>query len=124
MTPTSFTYFDYYQAKDTKHEPPGIGGYLPLRTVYSYDPVPNELTQDQAKHVLGSQGQLWAEYIPDPRHMEYMAFPRLCALAEVVWSSPKNRSYGEFLTRLEPHLQRLAVMDIAYRPLTPEELKP
>jgi hexosaminidase len=122
MTPGDFTYLDHYQARDAAGEPLAIGGYLPLRTVYSYDPIPAALTPAQATHVLGTQGQLWSEFIPDPRHMEYMAFPRLCALSEVGWSSPTGRSYGEFLTRLVPHLERLKAMDVDYRPLTPKDM--
>ena len=124
MTPTGFTYFDYYQAKDGAGEPVAIGGFLPLRTAYSYEPIPSSLTPEEAKHVLGAQGQLWSEYIPEPRHMEYQAFPRFCALAEVAWSDPKDRSYGEFLTRLKPHLERLRAMDVAYREPDANDLTP
>jgi hexosaminidase len=124
MAPGDWTYLDHYQSHDEAKEPLAIGGYLPLRTVYEYEPVPSELTPDQAKHVLGLQGQLWSEFIPGAKHMEYMAFPRLCALAEVGWSNPQNRSYAEFLTRLQPHLMRLKEMDVAYRELTPDDLRP
>jgi hexosaminidase len=124
MTPTSHTYFDYAQSKNPASEPAAIGGYVPLQVVYGYEPVPSALSAIEAGHVLGSQGQLWSEFIPDPRHMEYMAFPRLCALAEVVWSQPQGRSYEEFLTRLQPHLKRLDNMDVFYRKLRPDDLLP
>ncbi len=124
MTPTSNTYFDYYQSKDPKTEPIAIGGYVPLQTVYGYEPVPSALSPTEAQHVLGTQGQLWSEFIPDPRHVEYQAFPRMCALAEVAWSQPQGRSYAEFLTRLQPHLDRLRTMDVFFHPLRPEDLTP
>ncbi len=79
MAPTSHTYFDYYQGP-RESEPLAIGGNLPLETVYQYEPVPAALTSDQAKHVLGAQAQLWSEYIPDARHLQYMAYPRACAV--------------------------------------------
>ena len=115
MTPTSHTYFDYYQSRDTLTEPMAIGGYLPLETVYGYEPVPAELTPAQARHVLGSQGQLWTEYMPGPRQVEYMAFPRLCALAEVVWTPPARKDFADFSARLTTHLKRLAILDVNYR---------
>jgi len=124
MTPSSHTYLDHYQARDGIGEPIAIGGYLPLRTIYGYEPVPSALSPDEAKHVLGTQGQLWSEFIPGERHMEYMAFPRLCALAEVAWSDPKDRSYAEFLTRLKPHLERLRAMDILFREPDPTDWQP
>src|SRR5206468_3302035 len=67
MAPGSHTYFDHYQSADTVAEPLAIGGYLPLDTVYSFEPVPPALTADEARYVLGAQGQLWTEYIPDPK---------------------------------------------------------
>jgi hexosaminidase len=117
MTPTTHTYFDYYQAKETSNEPLAIGGWLPLETVYSYEPVPAELEPRFAKHVLGAQGQLWTEYMPTPKHVEYMAFPRLSALAEVVWSPNETRDYARFVTRLQSHLDRLRILDVNVRPL-------
>jgi len=117
MTPTGWTYFDHYQSRLRREEPRAIGGYLPLSKVYEFDPVPAELNKKHAKHILGAQCQLWSEYIPHPRHMEYMAFPRLCALAEVVWSGDADRTYEEFLGRLETHLERLRILDVNYRPL-------
>lgn len=116
MTPTSSSYFDYYQGPADK-EPKAIGGFLPLRTVYSFEPVPPSLSPDEAKHILGAQGNLWSEFIPFPKHMEYMAFPRECAMSEVAWSQKEDRDYANFLSRLAIHLQRLSALDVNYRPL-------
>ncbi|HEV8303588.1 MAG TPA: beta-N-acetylhexosaminidase [Gemmatimonadales bacterium] len=116
MAPGSHTYFDHYETLDTAQEPLAIGGYLPLDTVYSYDPVPDTLTAAEAHHVLGAQGQLWTEYVPDPKQAEYMAFPRLCALAEVVWTPPARKDFADFTARLTTHLRRLSILDVKYRP--------
>lgn len=117
MTPGDSTYFDHYQSGNHEAEGVAIGGYLPLQKVYAYEPVPKELSPEQAKHVLGSQGQLWTEYIPDPKRLEYMAFPRACALSEVLWSPAKEKDYKGFLIRLSEHLKRLDVLDVNYRRL-------
>ena len=77
MAPGSHTYFDHYQSQDKASEPLAIGGFTNIERVYGFEPVPTELTPQQAKHILGAQSQLWTEYIPNPRHLEYMAFPRL-----------------------------------------------
>ena len=120
MTPTTHTYFDYCQGP-RETEPLAIGGDLSLEKVYSYEPIPTELTADEARHVLGAQGQLWSEYIPNQRHLEYMAWPRAAALAEVVWSPKGQRDLGDFKARLTVHLGRLDVLDVNYRPLTPRQ---
>jgi hexosaminidase len=119
MAPGSHTYFDHYQSADTAAEPLAIGGFLPLDTVYAYEPVPAALTPEEARHVLGAQGQLWTEYIPDAKRVEYMAFPRACALAEVLWTPREGKDYADFLRRLAPHLERLAVLDVNYHRLNP-----
>jgi|GEM_PF-1119546 len=116
MAPTSHTYFDYYQGPADK-EPLAIGGYVPLEKVYQYEPIPKAIDADKAGHVLGLQAQLWSEYIPDPQHLEYMAYPRAAALAEVGWSPKSLKDYDDFLARLRQHIQRLKAMDIRYRPL-------
>ena len=69
--------------------------------MYGYDPVSAELTPDEAKHVLGTQAQLWTEYMPNPKHVEYMAYPRACAHAEVAWTPPAVKDYADFQARLE-----------------------
>ena len=117
MTPTSHTYFDYYQSKDQTREPLAIGGFLPLETVYAYEPMPEQLEPQFASHVLGAQGQVWTEYMPTPKQVEYMAFPRLSALAEVVWSPKERRDYSDFVRRLEAHQLRLQALDVNYRPI-------
>jgi hexosaminidase len=104
MTPTSHCYFDYYQA--LTGEPRAIGDVLTLQKVYSYEPVPPELTPDEARHILGAQGNLWSEFMDEPRMVEYMAFPRACALSEVVWSAPP-RDFADFSLRMAPHYERL-----------------
>lgn len=116
MAPTSHTYLDYYQGpKDS--EPLAIGGDLPIEKVYAYEPIPADLSEEEARRVLGTQGQLWSEYIPNPRHLEYMAYPRAAALAEVAWSAKGQRNFDSFLERLRQHVQRLQVMDVNFRPL-------
>ena len=114
MTPTSNTYFDYYQSQDP-NEPPAIGGFLPLETVYAYEPIPPVLDSAQARHVLGTQGQIWTEYQRTPKNVEYMVFPRLIALAEVAWTPRDQRNYADFSARLAKHFARLAILDVNYR---------
>ena len=82
MTPNDYCYFDYYQSEDTRHEPFAIGGFVPLEKVYSLNPTAS-LTEEQAKHILGTQANLWTEYIPTSEQVEYMVLPRMAALAEV-----------------------------------------
>ena len=100
MSPNTYLYFDYYQAKDASQEPLAIGGYLPLERVYSYEPMPAVLKPEEAKHILGVQANLWSEYFPTHRQTEYMALPRLAALAEIQWCQQGTRKYSEFLKRL------------------------
>jgi hexosaminidase len=124
MTPGSHTYFDHYQSRDTVKEPLAIGGYLPLDSAYAFEPVPAALTPEQATHILGAQAQLWTEYIRDPKELEYMAFPRMSAMAEALWTGQKRRDFGDFMQRLGPHLQRLDAMDVKYRKLDTVTLTP
>ncbi len=116
MAPTSHTYLDYYQGTPAE-EPLAIGGNLPLKKVYGYDPIPDAIAADRTRHVLGVQGQLWSEYIATTKHLQYMAYPRATALAEVAWSPESSKDYEQFLNRLRPHLERLKVMGVNYRPL-------
>ncbi len=106
MTPGNYCYFDHYQSLD-KDEPLAIGGYTPLEEVYSYNPVPKELTKEEAKYIIGAQGNMWTEYIPTPELVEYMVYPRAIALSEVVWTPQKLRNYKDFLKRLIPHIEEL-----------------
>ena len=118
MSPTSHCYFDYYQGKFD--EPRAIGGFLPTEKVYSYEPVPDGLKPEEAKHILGAQANLWTEYIAESRHAEYMLFPRLCALAEVVWTPKAKRSMPDFNRRMLAHYDRLAAKDANFRVPPPE----
>lgn len=117
MAPEQKTYFDYYQSSNREGEPLSIGGDLPLEKVYAYEPIPAALTPEEVKHVLGGQGQLWTEYMPRTQNIEYMAFPRACALAETLWSAADARDWGDFSARLRVQLRLLDRLNINYRPL-------
>ncbi len=101
MTPTSHCYIDYYQLKNHDAQPLAIGGYLPLSKVYSMEPVPDGLTEEEAKYIMGVQCNLWTEYVLSPDHAEYMLLPRLAAMSEVQWLQPEAKNYEQFLGRLE-----------------------
>jgi hexosaminidase len=116
MAPTTWTYFDYCQG-DPATEPLNIGNSIRLSKAYAFEPIPVELTAEEANHIMGGQCQLWTEYLPTNREVEYMAFPRLCATAEAVWSQKQRRSYDDFVQRLHTHVQRLDGLDVHYRPL-------
>lgn len=148
MAPVGIAYFDWYQTKDTSQEPLAWGGYTPLQTVYHFTPLsPNaQLAPSHHHYILGGQGQLWTEYMPNSSHVEYMAFPRLSALAEALWFQPlssppplrtesssssspqesndKNKGqdwYSDFFQRLvQGHLPRLDALQVNYR--TPKDL--
>lgn len=116
MTPNSHLYFDHYQAADKTTEPLAIGGFLPLEKVYSYSPVPDTLTADERKYVLGVQANLWSEYIPTNNKMEYFLFPRALALAEVAWMGPDEKNFEEFSQhRLPVRLKELEELNVFYR---------
>jgi hexosaminidase len=119
MTPGDFTYLDHYQWIAPRLEPLAIGGFLPLETIYNFEPVPPTLTPVEAQHILGGQAQLWSEFIPQPKQMEYLAYPRLSALAEALWSPRATRNFADFSTRLKPDLDRLTILDVHFRPVTP-----
>jgi len=112
MTPNSHCYLDYYQS-DHKDEPLAIGGFLPLKTVYSYEPIDAELTAEQSKYIQGVQGNVWTEYIPDFKKVEYMAFPRASAIAEIGWSS-KEKDYNDFISRLDNLKEYLNALGVNY----------
>jgi hexosaminidase len=113
MTPTNYCYFDYYQSK-APDEPLAIGGFLPLDSVYSFEPVPAVLTAEEAKHILGAQANLWTEYIKTPEYAEYMAYPRGIALAEVAWSPKESRDFEDFKGRLVKYLKHWDVLRVNY----------
>jgi hexosaminidase len=116
MSPTTHCYFDYAQGKGPS-EPECIGGFVPLATVYAFDPMPSALAEPKRQHILGAQGNIWTEYIATPAEVEYFAFPRAAALAEVMWSPAHGRDYAEFLRRLGFHVKRLDQLRVNYRPL-------
>ncbi len=121
MAPTTSNYIDYYQG-DPRFEPPAIGGFVPLETVYAFEPTPSQLKPEEAAHILGGQANLWAEYVATPAHASYMMWPRLAALAEAVWSPAAARDWESFLRRLgalRPGLKAQGVMlaDTAWRPV-------
>ena len=106
MTPQAWCYLDHYQDAQFK-EPEAIGGYLPLAKVYEYDPVQG-IPEDAQGHVLGVQGNLWHEYIPNPEHTEYMLWPRALAIAENGWTLPENKNWPDFRERALHHADYLA----------------
>ena len=131
MTPGEFCYFDHCQS-DQATEPLSIGGYLPLQTVYKFEPVPAELSTDEAKHVLGAQANVWCEYLPDSKSVEYMVFPRLSAMADVLWGSKSNRNWDLFRNRLPSEFKRYeqleinashAFFDVQFKPVITAEKK-
>jgi hexosaminidase len=105
MSPGSHCYLDHYQGA-ADHEPLAIGGYTPLSKVYEFNPVPDELSLEESEFILGAQGNLWTEFVPDKKHMHYMAFPRMAALAEVLWTNTERRQTGDFFRRLEKMMER------------------
>jgi hexosaminidase len=113
MTPNSHCYIDYYQGP-MDQEPLAIGGYLPLSKVYSFNPVPEELSAEFAKHILGGQANMWTEYVTDLKHAEYMTFPRIAALAEVVWSPKEVRNWEDFSRRIQLFMKRYDELGINY----------
>ena len=115
MAPNTYTYLDYYQTADRENEPHAIGGFLPIDSVYAFDPVPAELDDRYRHHILGAQVQLWTEYIPTPSKAEYMAYPRTSALAEVVWTPVARKDFTDFSRRMAVHRRRLDAMDVNYR---------
>ena len=106
QAPNTHMYFDFYQSRDMAAEPFAIGGYIPVEKVYSFDPVPQELTPEQGKLIMGCQANLWTEYITTFSHVQYMVLPRMAALAEVQWTPVDRKDYQSFLRRI-PHLMEL-----------------
>lgn len=117
MAPGSHTYFDHYQSRDKSKEPLAIGGFTPIDSAYAFEPVPASLTAAEAKHILGAQAQVWTEYIPNAKQVEYMAFPRLSALAEGLWSAKARKDFPDFMARMQTHLKRLEALDVNFRKL-------
>ena len=104
MTPGSHVYLDHSQTKN--EDSVTIGGYTTVQKIYSYEPVPQELTAAEAKHVLGAQGNVWTEYMKNTKKVEYMIFPRVSALSEVLWSPKEQRNWADFEKRLQKQFKR------------------
>ncbi len=117
MTPNNYCYLDYYQHEDWSREPTAIKSSLPLKQAWQFKVVPDEISEDKRRHILGGQGNLWTEYIPTPEHLEYMAFPRAIAIADVLWSHSAERDYDALVARLTRHLPCLDALNVNYRPL-------
>jgi len=116
MTPTTYVYFDYSQNK--KEDSLTIGGFLPLEKVYKYNPLPKELTEDQHKYILGAQANLWTEYLSTPNKVEYMIFPRMTALSEVLWSKQEDRNWDDFQKRLATQFKRYELWGVQHGGVT------
>ena len=112
MTPTTYVYFDYAQKKND--DSLVIGGFLPLEKVYNYNPLPAELTAEEQKYIIGAQANLWTEYISNPAKLEYMLFPRMTALSEVLWSPQENKDWNDFQKRLPVQLKRYDLWKVNY----------
>jgi len=107
MTPGAYCYFDHYQG-DPKNEPLAIGGYTTVEKVYSFNPTPTELSVEEAQYILGAQANLWTEYIEDSSKVEYMIFPRIMALSEVLWGTSNASNFKNFQNRM---VQQFATLD-------------
>jgi hexosaminidase len=114
--PVPYCYFDYYQSTNHATEPRAIGKYVPLRQVYSFEPMPAGLPVEFQSHILGAQGNLWTEYVPSLPHAQYMIFPRECAMAEVTWSAKDTHNWDDFYQRLMENEKCLDELGVNYRP--------
>lgn len=113
MSPTSNCYFDYYQG-NPELEPKAFGGSVTLKKVYDFEPVPEELSEEEAKHIIGGQANLWTEQIKTPEHASYMVLPRMTALSEVLWSPKKDRDWGSFSKRMKTQYKRFDNIGVNY----------
>ncbi|CCH52029.1 Beta-N-acetylhexosaminidase [Fibrisoma limi BUZ 3] len=113
MTPGGFCYLDHYQA-DPKTQPIAIGGFTTLEKTYGYEPTPDSLNAEEAKHIIGVQGNVWTEYMLTPEYVEYMVWPRAIALAEVGWTNKDRKNVDEFKQRLAVHQKRLDFLNVNY----------
>jgi hexosaminidase len=114
MSPGKPCYFDHYQSRDKIKEPLAIGGFNPLDSVYAYNPTPKSLSADEAKYIMGAQGNVWTEYITDFSKVQYMSMPRMAALSEVLWTNPEKKNYKDFIVRLKIHSKTLDKMGVNY----------
>lgn len=122
MTPGKWVYLDYYQ--DTaKTEPMAIVGYTPVSKVYQYEPIPPQLSGEESKYVIGSQCNVWSEYMKTPEHVEYMVYPRATAMSEVLWSQKESKNYNDFVERMKVHVGRLRDLKVNYAKQIEREFK-
>ena len=112
MTPTAHCYLDLYQG--AAGQPQALGGYVPLEQAYAFEPIPPEIPTDKIRHILGGGGNLWTEYMPNYGHVQFMAYPRACALAEALWSPKEKRNFADFNTRLKVHTKLLDALGVTY----------
>lgn len=112
MTPTGWVYFDYSQTQ--KDDSVTIGGFIPLKKVYDYQPIPAKLDPSKKKHVLGAQANVWTEYIKNPAKLEYMVFPRITALSEVLWTPDSRKSWKRFENSLPEIYNRIQLWEANY----------
>ena len=126
MSPSHYAYFDFYQTPTFSNEPPAQNwaGPLSLNKVFSFEPVPAGLDSSLQAHILGAQGNLWTEKIPNLKHAEYMIFPRECAIAEITWSAKDSRNWDDFMRRLQVQAQRFNQLNINYRHAAVETPEP
>jgi hexosaminidase len=124
MSPLADCYFDHYQSLDQSKEPHAIGGYLPLHQVYNFEAMPTNLSAAYQQHILGAQANVWTEYMPNFKHVEYMVFPRLSALAEVDWSPKASRDWNDFLRRVRVDDLRLDQLGVNHRALSTKGEEP
>jgi hexosaminidase len=118
MAAVRHLYFDYPQSVDKKSDPGSNDSEaVTLAATYSFEPIPKELTPEQGKHILGAQGQIWSDWHPTEKQIEWLVYPRACAVAEITWSPSSARDYPNFLKRLAVHEQRLKASDINSRPV-------
>ena len=113
MSPDSYVYLDHYQG-DKKYEPKAIGGYSPLKHVYDFDPVPERMPIKDQKYILGGQANVWTEYIPNENHLQYMIFPRILAVSEVLWTEKEKRNWKNFSARVKSMFSYFDAQGINY----------
>ncbi len=114
MVPVTHFYFDYLQSRDVEKEPLGIGGFLPVETVYSFEPFTEDMTPEERAHIIGIQANMWTEYIATNEHLEYMLLPRMSALSEVQWCAPENKDYERFLGDMDAMARIYEVLGYNY----------
>lgn len=123
MTPGNWLYLDHYQG-DSKISPVSIGGYTPLAETYSYEPIPEGLAEDKRHHVLGTQANVWSEYMYSPELVEWRTYPRIIALSEVAWSAKEKKDYKDFERRIDNQRVRLDMHNVNYYIPQPEQVTP